>query len=344
MILQTASGVSCNMHASQRASIASLAVIFLAAPVTAGSFCSLHPQLGYAEDSLATVQRNWELFGNATLHGQRTSISLTTDGPDERGAAVCRQIITVNDDASGFTADVTVRMDGAGVSLAGDGMAVLFVADEVTDVGTLLGGPSSFSGLGIFIDTFDRRMGLQANMDATRKRPYITAALNDGSLMFADDEYTTTLHKSVGCYAPTIRDGTAAGTSLTLRVKWERATGFHLTYVVNKALGDHLLAPAQQWIPCLTIPEAPLPPQSHLVISASTSDVTDAHDVLAVGVETNDPRRRVDARDKSPQVAAVPLALEQSVVELKALREKVDRRLTSTSVSVVAVVALRYFA
>jgi hypothetical protein len=197
-----------------------------------------------------------------------------------------------------FQADITMRLSGNGVSLAGDGMAVWYtetplalINDEYNGGGYYLGGPmGAWKGMAIFIDTYNNNP-----MRDTHPHPYISLMLNDGTLLVDHNGEQThsSLHEPVGCSAQ-VREVTNHGRTriLTLRVTYnQHQKVIRGNYFVGDTLLEHLDPDHQSgWTPCFEATNIGIDlfPGYFWGFSASTGDLTDAHDLLRFSLTGED--------------------------------------------------------
>lgn len=228
-----------------------------------------------------------------------------------------------------FQTDVTMRLSGNGVSLAGDGMAIWYTEtpiallnEESNGGGYYLGGPMGmWKGMAIFIDTYNNNP-----MRDMHPHPYISLMLNDGSLIVDHNGEQThsSLHEPVGCPAQ-VREITNQGRTriLTLRLNYHRDhKTLKASYFVGDSLLEHLDPDHQSgWTPCFEASNIGMElfPGFYWGLSASTGDLSDAHDFLRLsltgedGAVVNDVpediRSRWDAYSVSLKALERPLGL-----------------------------------
>jgi hypothetical protein len=197
-----------------------------------------------------------------------------------------------------FQADITMRLSGNGVSLAGDGMAVWYtetplalINDENNGGGYYLGGPmGAWKGMAIFIDTYNNNP-----MRDTHPHPYISLMLNDGTLLVDHNGEQThsSLHEPVGCPAQ-VREVTNQGRTriLTLRVTYnQHQKVIRGNYFVGDTLLEHLDPDHQSgWTPCFEATNIGMDlfPGYFWGFSASTGDLSDAHDLMRFSLTGED--------------------------------------------------------
>merc|ERR1711916_114131 len=77
-----------------------------------------------------------------------------------------------------WRATAQIRMHGAGGRVFGDGMAIWYraMAPRKMSTGEVFGAPDRFSGLGVFLDTFDN--------NADRNNPIISVMVGDGATAY----------------------------------------------------------------------------------------------------------------------------------------------------------------
>ena len=230
-----------------------------------------------------------------------------------------------------FQTDITMRLSGNGVSLAGDGMAIWYtetplalVSEESNGGGYYLGGPmGAWKGMAIFIDTYNNNPSRDMH-----PHPYISLMLNDGSLVVDHNGEQThsSLHEPVGCPAQ-VREITNQGRTriLTLRIFYHRdQKKLKASYFVGDSLLEHIDPDHQSgWTPCFEANNIGMElfPGYFWGLSASTGDLSDAHDFLrfsltgedgaVVNDVPEDVRSRWDAYGASLKSLERPLGLTQ---------------------------------
>ena len=165
-----------------------------------------------------------------------------------------------------WRATAQIRMHGAGGRVFGDGMAIWYraMAPRKMSTGEVFGAPDRFSGLGVFLDTFDN--------NADRNNPIISVMVGDGATAYdnMDGMKTAVAHCSAeirGTPEPVVIEIQYLNAVLTVRY----------------TLGT-LHARPEEWVSCVEIEDVDLPLGYHFGLSAATGDVADNHDVYSFHV------------------------------------------------------------
>ncbi|PRT53854.1 hypothetical protein B9G98_01474 [Wickerhamiella sorbophila] len=118
---------------------------------------------------------NYIYGGSAVL--AKSYARLTADQPDQRGFLYARELIP----AENFEIEVEFKIEGAGNSLYGDGMAVwLLSPDQEVAEGSVFGLKDYFMGTAILIDTY-------RNHRPGKAFPYVVLMQNDGRQGYDND-------------------------------------------------------------------------------------------------------------------------------------------------------------
>jgi hypothetical protein len=262
----------------------------------------------YAELSFSSSQPpvapRWRHFGDAWVSPDAGSLVLTDDVPSQSGAAVC--VHPASRIGHVWRIDLTVRISGRGVSLAGDGMALFLTREPIAmpvqqdgegEKGErpdrprgprALGGPVSWEGLGIFIDTFDNDPGQGEN---AHRHPYVSAMVNDGTLVLEHDAAGThtTLHEPAGCSARVRYAEESPQQFFTIRLEYDGPSRrLRASHVTLPSEGEYVSLPPPMWASCFDLKEVELPPGYFLGLSASTGDLSDRHTAVSLMVHGED--------------------------------------------------------
>ncbi|GBN85288.1 VIP36-like protein [Araneus ventricosus] len=197
----------------------------------------------------------WDLTGSSQL--AETSIRLTPDEPGKQGAIWSNYPMISND----WEFHVQFHIHGKGVHLNGDGIAFWYVRDPL-HAGSVFGSKDYWSGLGIFIDTFEN-----AATPHNHLHPYLSAVVNNGSFPYHHDEHGTA--------------GQIGGCHLQARnLEWPAKIAISyisdvLTVYVDSQGNDN-------WAQCFRALGVHLPTGYSFGVSASTSEYSDNHDVVSI--------------------------------------------------------------
>ncbi|CAL1286082.1 unnamed protein product [Larinioides sclopetarius] len=198
---------------------------------------------------------NWDLTGSSQL--AETAIRLTPDEPGKQGAIWNNYPMLSND----WEFHVQFHIHGKGVHLNGDGIAFWYVRDPLHS-GPVFGSKDYWSGLGIFVDTFEN-----AATPHNHLHPYLSAVVNNGSFPYHHDEHGTA--------------GQVGGCHLQARnLEWPAKVAISyisdvLTVYVDNQGNDN-------WAQCFRAVGVRLPTGYVFGVSASTGEYSDNHDVVAV--------------------------------------------------------------
>ena len=211
----------------------------------------------------------WALVGNAAMFPD--FIRLTADEQHQRGVAVTRAPATELGDE--WTADITMRIHGNGVSLAGDGAAFWYTAAP-QHVGELVGADGRYTGLGLFVDTYVN------SPDQVHPHPYVSIVANDGSEVAAHDlaGFHTSLHPPAGCPVDVRQIGQFQAKYTTLRLVYAHRT-LTLWQTSGQGPDAYLFKPEAEWSKCTEVQDIGLPAGYYFGASATTGEVSDNHDV-----------------------------------------------------------------
>ncbi|KAF8768028.1 Heat shock 70 kDa protein 12A like protein [Argiope bruennichi] len=199
----------------------------------------------------------WDLTGSSQL--AETAIRLTPDEPYKQGAIWNNYPMMSND----WEYHIQFHIHGKGVHLNGDGIAFWYVKDAL-HAGPVYGSKDYWSGLGIFIDTFENARRFHIN---NHRHPYLSAVVNNGSFPYYHNEHGTA--------------GQIGGCHLQARnLEWPAKVAISyisdiLTVYVDSQGTDN-------WAQCFRAVGVHLPTGYHFGVSASTSEYSDNHDVVSV--------------------------------------------------------------
>ena len=183
--------------------------------------------------------------------------------------------------------DVQLRIGGQGVSLYGDGAAV-WLTKEPFEEGEVFARKASWTGLGLFLDTYDNAPGKHVH-----KHPYISAFLSTGTHAFsyaeleADDEALqdpshAASRAHAGCHAR-IRQYGRDPKVVTVRLEYDwQVKELRASVFLGRRRDQYRSAAKYAWQHCFTLHSVDLPPGYWLAASASTGQLTDAHEVLSI--------------------------------------------------------------
>jgi len=154
-----------------------------------------------------------------------------------------------------FVIEVTFKVGGGG-NLGADGMAFWYTKDPPKNGGVTFGGPETWQGLGILLDTFDN--------DRSGNHPYVGIIYNDGTLRYDPSNDGV----------PNIK----GGCKFTYR---NYETKMRLTYADGIAQIEFIVPSLghSEWTLCASAPMV-LPSGYYFGLTAATERLFDNHDVM----------------------------------------------------------------
>lgn len=270
----------------------------------------------------------FRLGGDADLNGGR--LRLTKDAQSQAGWMWSRAGTPARMEDE-WSMEIDVQLHGKSSSLSGDGMAIWLATrpldgDAVApgrsqSLGPNFGMPSRFAGLGLFLDTFDNAPGRHS-----RRFPYVAGvfmplpAPGQPEEEYAHNapEFAHAMDASQGCteaIRATDPHGTVSERTVTLRLEYEGPPHGAPRTVNSGILSVSILpaarprqsdnSPAGSWRHCFVLRGVRLPAGLFLGASASTGDLTDAHEIDRVRVFAPD---KPVPRQEAPGAAVAPTA------------------------------------
>uniref|UniRef100_A0A0K2SVF1 Vesicular integralmembrane protein VIP36like [Nasonia vitripennis] n=3 Tax=Lepeophtheirus salmonis TaxID=72036 RepID=A0A0K2SVF1_LEPSM len=156
---------------------------------------------------------------------------------------------------------VTFKVTGTVKDLFGDGFAIWYTKDRMQG-GPVFGSRDYFSGLAVIADTYSNHNGPH-NHD----HPYLSAMINNGSLHYDHDRDGT--HTTIG------------GCEVKFRNK-EHETRLAIRYENDVLTVSHDLANDGSWTDCFSVDGVKLPTGYYIGASATTGELSDNHDIIAM--------------------------------------------------------------
>ncbi|CAH2059302.1 unnamed protein product, partial [Iphiclides podalirius] len=156
---------------------------------------------------------------------------------------------------------VQFKVHGRGKDLFGDGLALWYVRDRMQS-GPVFGSRDYFHGLAIVLDTYSNHNGAH-----NHQHPYISAMINNGTLHYDHD-----------------RDGThtqLAGCEAKFR-NFNHDTHLSIIYKDDTLIVSTDLDGKNAWKECLKVENILLPTGYFFGASATTGDLSDNHDIIAI--------------------------------------------------------------
>lgn len=197
----------------------------------------------------------WDFIGSTFV--TNSYIRLTPDLQSKSGAIWNHLPCT----SPHWEVHVSFKVHGKGKDLFGDGFAIWYAKDRL-QTGPVFGSRDNFLGLAIILDTYSNHNGPH-----NHQHPYISAMVNNGSLSY-DHDRDGTHTQLAGCEAKfrNVDHETLIG----IRYEYDSLTVF--TDFDNK----------NSFIECFKVIGVKLPTGYYFGISASTGDLSDNHDLLAI--------------------------------------------------------------
>lgn len=182
------------------------------------------------------------------------------------------------------------------MNLYGDG-AAFWITEDPFVPGDTFGRSGGFTGLGVFFDTYDNAPGTHEH-----KHPYIAAVVSTGDRPLSEADLETDASKPLisdetdpahavafahgGCHARIRQFGREAKvTSLKVRYSHQEKS-LHASVLLTANRGEMSTMPEEAWQSCFTLYDIAFPEPVYLGVSASTGQLTDYHDVLAMQVHS----------------------------------------------------------
>jgi len=198
---------------------------------------------------------NWDFQGSTMVTSNY--IRLTPDQRSKQGAIWNKVPCRVRN----WEVQLQFKVTGTTKDLFGDGFAFWYARDRMVD-GPVFGSKDHFSGLAIIADTYSNHNGPH-----NHQHPYLSAMVNNGSLTYDHD-----------------RDGThtmLGGCEVKFR-NFQHETWVAIRYENDKLTVSHDLNNKRAWAPCLSIDGVVLPTGYYFGMSATTGDLSDAHDIISI--------------------------------------------------------------
>ncbi|RUS72148.1 hypothetical protein EGW08_020090 [Elysia chlorotica] len=230
----------------------------------------------------------WDFLGSTMV--TNSYIRLTPDRQSKAGAIWNNVPCFIQN----WELHVQFKVHGGGKTLFGDGFAIWYSKNRM-ESGSIFGSVDPFTGLGIFLDTYSNHNGPH-----NHNHPYISAMVNNGSLMY-DHDTDGTLTQISGCEAQ-------------FRNR-DYDTYIAIRYENNKLTVSTDIDNKSGWKECFAVEGIKLPVGYYFGVSAATGDLADNHDVISVKFYDLDG----DDADKTAPYIGLP---EASVME--APRDRID--------------------
>lgn len=200
---------------------------------------------------------NWDFQGSTMVTSNY--IRLTPDDRSRQGALWNKMPLRVRN----WEVQLNFKVTGTTKDLFGDGFALWYTRDRMV-AGPVFGSADHFSGLAIIADTYSNHMSPHKH-----SHPYLAAMVNNGSVSYDHD-----------------KDG---GTALIGGCEVKFRNKNHETWLTVRYEDDTLTVSVdvdnkRAWAPCFSVAGVKLPTGYYLGLSATTGDLSDAHDILGMKV------------------------------------------------------------
>lgn len=199
----------------------------------------------------------WNYYGSTVV--TNTRILLTPDRQSRSGILFNTEPCMLHN----WQVIIDFKISGSGAKTFGDGMAFFYIKDNLDKLGgagPVFGAPDRFTGLGVFIDTFDN--------NGDRKNPLIQAMLGDGKLAYDRADGALSRLEAAQCSA----DVRGLAHSSKMRVRYEMGT---LTVSVD-------LKGRDTFEDCFVVEDLDLPLGYSFALGAMTGGVADVHEVASL--------------------------------------------------------------
>ena len=220
----------------------------------------------------------WSQGGSTTP--KESVLRLTEDAQHTRGWLWSSVPADLGD---AWEVDLKFRVHGRGEKFFGDGLAFWYAKDTGVP-GSIHGNQDRWTGLGVFFDTYDNDDKRHAH-----KHPFAHPVANDGSLTYL--QALEDPRHSVGCHAE-FRDRFVDTRDNLARITYVRGT---LSMRIQLRQGE--------WQECFTTSGLELPAGYHFGVTASTGDLSDAHDVVSIEVFKVHDAAHADAAKQEAEAA-----------------------------------------
>ncbi|VDM59818.1 unnamed protein product [Angiostrongylus costaricensis] len=208
-------------------------------------------------------------------------------------------------ESENFQVDVSLKVTGQG-RIGADGMAIWYTA-HMGSLGPVFGANDFWTGMGIFLDSFDN--------DGQKNNPMIAVMLNDGTR-----SYNHATDGSQQILSSCQRDFRNKPYPVRLRIEYLKNV---LTIHV-----DDGMQPTPTYEACIRIENIHLPRNGHFGVSAATGGLADDHDILEFSVFSLVTELRTSAPTGLPQDEKVKYdqEFERQMKEYEAERAKFKER------------------
>ena len=238
---------------------------------------------------------NWDFQGSTMVTSNY--IRLTPDQRSKQGALWNKIPCRVRN----WEVQVNFKVTGTTKELFGDGFAFWYTKERMEN-GPVFGSKDFFSGLAIVGDTFSNTKAAN-HLSLSHNHPYISAMVNNGSISYDHD-----------------RDGKRTmlgGCEVKFRNK-QHETWIAIRYENDKLTISHDIHNKRAWAPCFSMDGVKLPTGYYFGMSATTGDLSDAHDVISIKtyeLDTAEGVAKEERPDIQPETEFVVKALKEEKEE-----------------------------
>jgi len=198
---------------------------------------------------------NWDFQGSTMVTSNY--VRLTPDQKSKQGALWNKIPCRVRN----WEVQVNFKVTGTPKDLFGDGFAFWYTKERM-EIGPVFGSKNHFSGLAIIADTYSNHKGPH-----NHQHPYLSAMVNNGSVSYDHDKDGS--HTMLG------------GCHVKFR-NMKHETWIAIRYENDKLTVSHDLYNKRAWAPCFSLEGVRLPTGYFFGVSATTGDLSDAHDVIGI--------------------------------------------------------------
>jgi len=193
---------------------------------------------------------------------------------------------------------ITLRIGGGG-RIGADGMALWFVQGDVGELGPIFGSQDKWNGLAVFIDTYDS--------DPKRNNPYVSAVYNDGTQNYSEIMQTGAIKNS--CQPSNWRRNPYINAKIKIVYQSEKLSIYIEAPSMDRRERVH-------YIPCVSDLQFSLSDTFNFMVSASTGEYYDSHDLFNIRFYNLDPDIFIQAglsKDKNynPENPSTRISAEQ---------------------------------
>jgi len=200
---------------------------------------------------------NWDFSGSTMVTGSH--VRLTGDVQSQQGAIWNKVPVRMRN----WEVQVQFKVTGTTKDLFGDGFALWYTRDR-SQTGPVFGSRDYFSGLAIVADTYSNHNGPH-----NHQHPYLSAMVNNGTMHYDHDRDGT--HTMIGGCEVKFRNS-------------DHDTFIAIRYENDVLTVSHDLTNQRKWEQCLQVQGVTLPTGYYFGATATTGELSDAHDLISFKV------------------------------------------------------------